>query len=103
MHASVAQSVEHSHGKAGVIGSSPIGGFSFSCCVWMAGFLCKGVTLMAKSKKGAIEKIALQCTVCNRKNYTTTKNRRNIQGKMEFNKYCKWDRKVTLHKEAKIK
>ena len=58
---------------------------------------------MAKSKKGAVEKVALQCTECGRKNYTTTKNRRNIQGKMEFRKYCKWLRKVTLHKEAKIK
>jgi len=55
------------------------------------------------AKKGAVDKIALQCSECNRKNYTTTKNRRNIQGKLEFNKYCKWDRKITLHKEAKIK
>ncbi len=58
---------------------------------------------MAKAKKGAVEKIALQCSECGRKNYTTSKNRRNIQGKMEFKKYCKWDKKVTLHKEAKIK
>jgi len=58
---------------------------------------------MAKTNKGAIDKIALQCSECNRKNYTTTKNRRNIQGKLGLNKYCKWDRKVTLHKEAKIK
>lgn len=58
---------------------------------------------MAKAKKGAVDKIALQCSECDRKNYTTTKNRRNVQGKLELNKYCKWDRKVTLHKEAKIK
>ena len=104
LHASVAQSVEHSHGKAGVIGSSPIGGFfpvPLLTCEW--DFFVREFKNMAKSKKGAIDKIALQCSECNRKNYTTTKNRRNIQGKMEFNKYCKWDRKVTLHKEAKIK
>jgi large subunit ribosomal protein L33 len=58
---------------------------------------------MAGKKKGAIEKIALKCTECNRRNYTTEKNRRNMQGKLELMKYCKWDRKHTLHKESKIK
>ncbi len=58
---------------------------------------------MAKAKKGAIEKIALKCTECNRRNYTTQKNRRNMQGKLELNKYCKFDKKHTLHKESKIK
>ena len=55
------------------------------------------------SKKQVVELVALQCTECKRKNYTTKKNRRNIQGKLEFNKYCPFDRKHTLHKEAKIK
>ncbi len=57
---------------------------------------------MAKAK-GAVELVALQCSECHRRNYTTKKNRRNIQGKLEFNKYCRFDRKHTLHKEAKIK
>jgi large subunit ribosomal protein L33 len=57
----------------------------------------------AKGKAKVVEKIALQCTECNRKNYTTTKNRRNIQGKIELKKYCPHDRKHTLHKEAKVK
>lgn len=55
------------------------------------------------SKKTAVELIALQCTECKRKNYTTAKNRRNTQEKLELNKYCKFDRKHTLHKETKIK
>ena len=55
------------------------------------------------SKKTAVEIIALQCSECKRKNYTTYKNRKNIQGKMEFSKYCKFDRKHTIHKETKIK
>jgi large subunit ribosomal protein L33 len=55
------------------------------------------------SKKSAVELIALQCSVCKRKNYTTEKNRRNMQEKLELNKYCKFDHKHTLHKEAKIK
>jgi large subunit ribosomal protein L33 len=58
---------------------------------------------MAKAKKGAVELIALQCTECKRRNYTTSKNRRNIQGKMEKKKFCKWCKTSTLHKETKIK
>ncbi len=58
---------------------------------------------MASKKKGAIEKIALKCTECNRRNYTTEKNRRNMQGKLELMKYCKFDKMHTLHKESKIK
>lgn len=55
------------------------------------------------SKKTAVELIALQCSECKRKNYTTKKNRRNTQEKLELNKYCKFDHKHTLHKETKIK
>ena len=57
---------------------------------------------MAKDKKGPVEKIALQCTECKQKNYTTEKNRRNTQGKLELSKYCPFERKHTLHREAKI-
>jgi large subunit ribosomal protein L33 len=57
---------------------------------------------MAKAKT-AVELVSLQCSECKRKNYTTTKNRRNVQGKLELRKYCRWDRRHTLHKEAKIK
>ncbi|HOJ99389.1 MAG: 50S ribosomal protein L33 [Treponemataceae bacterium] len=55
------------------------------------------------SKKTAVELIALQCTECKRRNYTTKKNRRTMQEKLELNKYCKFDRKHTLHRETKIK
>jgi len=55
------------------------------------------------SKKNVVELIALQCTECKRRNYTTSKNRRNIQEKLEFKKYCPYDRKHTLHKETKVK
>jgi large subunit ribosomal protein L33 len=59
--------------------------------------------IMAKAKAKNIELIALKCSECNRKNYTTQKNKRNSQGKIEFRKYCKFDKKHTLHKETKIK
>jgi large subunit ribosomal protein L33 len=58
---------------------------------------------MAKKSKGAVELIALKCSDCNRRNYTTSKNRRNIQGKLELKKYCKWCKTSVLHKETKIK
>ncbi len=58
---------------------------------------------MGSKKKGAVEIVALMCSECKRKNYTTTKNRKNITGKLEFNKYCPFDRKHTLHKETKAK
>ncbi|HOV62738.1 MAG TPA: 50S ribosomal protein L33 [Spirochaetia bacterium] len=58
---------------------------------------------MASKKKGAVEIIALKCSECNRRNYTTKRNRKSGEGKLELKKYCKWDRKHTLHKESKVK
>jgi len=55
------------------------------------------------SKKQVVELIAMQCSECKRRNYTTSKNRRTLQEKLELKKYCPWDRKHTLHKETKIK
>jgi len=54
-------------------------------------------------KKQVVEIIALACTECKRRNYTTTKNRKTKQEKLELMKYCKWDHKHTLHKETKVK
>jgi large subunit ribosomal protein L33 len=54
------------------------------------------------SKKTAVELVALQCSECKRRNYTTRKNRRN-QEKLELRKYCPFDRKHTVHKESKVK
>jgi len=45
--------------------------------------------------------IALACSECKRRNYTTKKNKRNHPDKLEFKKYCKWCRNHTLHKETK--
>ncbi|MBI2011039.1 MAG: 50S ribosomal protein L33 [Candidatus Colwellbacteria bacterium] len=47
--------------------------------------------------------ITLRCTVCKRKNYYTRKNKKKVERKLEFNRYCKWCRKQTPHKEAKTK
>jgi large subunit ribosomal protein L33 len=55
------------------------------------------------AKKQTVEIIALACSECKRRNYTTSKNRKTMQEKLELMKYCKWDRKHTLHKESKVK
>ncbi|MDD4956119.1 MAG: 50S ribosomal protein L33 [Candidatus Omnitrophica bacterium] len=55
---------------------------------------------MAK-KKDVVEIIALQCETCKRRNYSTTKNRKNSPDRLEVNKFCKYDRKHTVHKEVK--
>ena len=47
------------------------------------------------------EVISIACTVCKRKNYSTTKNKKKNTGKLELNKYCRWCRKHTGHKETK--
>jgi large subunit ribosomal protein L33 len=49
----------------------------------------------------AREIIQLQCTECKRKNYSTTKNKRNTPGRLEIKKYCPFDRKHTVHRESK--
>ncbi|MBI4050154.1 MAG: 50S ribosomal protein L33 [Candidatus Doudnabacteria bacterium] len=45
--------------------------------------------------------IKMQCTVCKRINYQTHKNKKNTPEALEIKKFCKWDRKHTLHKELK--
>jgi large subunit ribosomal protein L33 len=47
------------------------------------------------------EIITLACTVCKQRNYTTTKNKRTTPDKLEFKKYCRFDRRHTIHKEIK--
>ena len=43
--------------------------------------------------------VILQCTECKRRNYTTTRNKKQQTEKLK--KYCRFDRKHTLHKEVK--
>lgn len=51
--------------------------------------------------KGPREVITLECTECKRRNYTTTKNKRNNTDRLETSKYCKFCDKRTIHKETK--
>jgi len=46
-------------------------------------------------------RVNLQCSVCKRVTYFTTKNKKTLKNKLELNKYCKFCKKHTLHKETK--
>ncbi len=46
-------------------------------------------------------RITLACTECKQRNYNTTKEKKNHPERLETNKYCKFCRKHTAHKETK--
>ncbi len=58
-----------------------------------------GVTIQESSEMR--EQITLECTECKRRNYTTMKEKRNTPERLEKKKYCKFERKHTLHKETR--
>jgi len=45
--------------------------------------------------------VKLACTECKQRNYDTEKNKRENPERIELNKYCKFCKKHTLHKETK--
>ena len=46
--------------------------------------------------------LRMKCTTCKRANYYTTKNKKKVERKLEFKKFCKWCKKGTPHKEARL-
>ena len=46
--------------------------------------------------------LRLKCSVCKQANYYTSKNKKLVTKKLEFNKFCKFCKKSTKHKEAKM-
>jgi large subunit ribosomal protein L33 len=56
------------------------------------------------AKKGAREIVALVCSICKNQNYGTTRNKVNMdtkgKGKLGLKKYCRFCKKVQLHKES---
>ena len=46
-------------------------------------------------------KITLACTECKQRNYLTKKNKKNDPHRLEMNKYCRFCRKHTLHRETR--
>jgi len=47
------------------------------------------------------EIITLACTECKRRNYSLKKDKKKHPEKIEVSKFCKFDRKHTVHKEIK--
>ncbi len=47
------------------------------------------------------EQIILACSVCKRRNYVNTRNKKKQTEKLELSKYCPFCRKHTAHKETK--
>jgi len=45
--------------------------------------------------------VTLECQTCKRRNYITTKNKVNQRERIEMNKFCRFERKHTLHKETR--
>ncbi len=45
--------------------------------------------------------ITLACSNCKRRNYTTTKNKKNDPDRVELSKYCPWCKKHTVHRETR--
>ena len=45
--------------------------------------------------------VRLRCTACKHVNYHVRKNKKSVERKLEFKKYCQWCKKSTPHKESK--
>jgi len=45
--------------------------------------------------------IRLRCAVCKSTNYYTRKNKKLVERKLEYSKFCSQCRKHTVHKEGK--
>ena len=50
---------------------------------------------------GQRTKITLACTECKNRNYDTMKNKKNNPERIELQKYCRFCKKHTTHKETK--
>lgn len=46
-------------------------------------------------------KVTLACSECKQRNYDSMKNRKNNPDRIEMNKYCRFCKKHTMHKETK--
>ena len=46
-------------------------------------------------------KVTLACQECKQRNYDTTKSKQLHPDRMEVNKYCRFCKKHTIHKETK--
>ena len=45
--------------------------------------------------------VTLECTECKRRNYITMKNKINNRDRIEMKKYCRFERRHTVHRETR--
>jgi large subunit ribosomal protein L33 len=50
---------------------------------------------------GVRDKITLACNECKRRNYMSTKSKRNTPDRLEVRKYCRWCGGHTAHRETR--
>lgn len=86
--------VEHSLGKGKVV--SPILTAGSDLIFWIG-----NSNIFRMASKYSANLIKLKCSVCNRVNYYTRKNKKLVERKLEYKKFCNWCRKHTVHKETK--
>ncbi len=53
---------------------------------------------MASDKRPPVK---LACDQCKRRNYVTTKNKTNTRDRLELQKYCRFCRSHTAHRETR--
>lgn len=71
---------------------------SFFC----ARILLRGIRLLNTRRKIDMRtRITLACTECKNRNYDTKKDKKLHPDRMETNKYCRFCKRHTLHKETK--
>ena len=51
--------------------------------------------------KEARSNIVLACNECKQRNYNTIKNKKNTPDRLESNKYCRFCKKHTAHRETR--
>jgi large subunit ribosomal protein L33 len=65
------------------------------------GRLAQRIRRQAMPRNEKRVKVTLACDVCKRRNYITIKNRQNDRERIEMKKYCRWDRRHTVHRETR--
>ena len=88
LNADIAQLVERVHGKDEVTGSTPV--------IGSAHYGAPNETSMSQDNM-----IKLECSVCKRVNFFSTKNKKILKNRLELSKFCKHCKKHTAHKETK--
>ncbi len=68
---------------------------------WKKGISDKKATKENMEVEVVRVKITLACTECKQRNYNMTKDKKEHPDRMETNKYCRFCKRHTLHKETK--